>query len=479
MATKNYIVALELGSSKVAGVVAVESYDGINVISYASEPVNGFIAKGVVRNIDETGKCLTSIINKLEARLDGVTISKAYVALGGLSLKSLKSTIVRNFNEYTKITQEIIEEMAIENDSTFVAPEGYQKVDVVTQEYRMGGDTSTNPIGMSVRSIESNYINIIVKEQYMSLLQESFALAKIEIVDSFTAAAINADMLLNENEKRDGCALVDIGAETTTVTIYTNDLMRKLCVLPLGGANITRDFQAEHISQADAEALKIHAGYKADNFIESSISAELRDNIIGARMMEILQNVNRQIKNSGESVNCVVVTGGGAKLKNIETLLADNLPGLRVRIATDTFVEFNVSSNLQLKRGEPSVTLLGLLKKGKENCTQGPKPKEQFVMKDMFIEETVEEKKPQVEEQPTKVVVEEKEKIEEQPKKEKTEKDKPIKKPSKPTDNNPSLWGTLFKTFDSLGEKMKKTTKEFIDNTTQEEDDSDDEHNAL
>ena len=472
MVTRNYIVALELGSSKVAGVVAVESYDGINVISYASEPVNGFIAKGVVRNIDETGKCLTSIINKLETRLEGVTISRAYVALGGLSIKSVKSTIVRNFNEYTKITQEIIDEMALENDRTFAAPEGYQKVDVVTQEYKMGGDTSTNPIGMSVRSIESNYINIIVKEQYMRLLQESFSLAKIEIIDSFTAAGINADMLLNENEKRDGCALVDIGAETTTVTIYTNNLMRKLCVLPLGGANITRDFQAEHISQADAETLKIHAGYKADNFIESSISAELRDNIIGARMMEILQNVNRQIKNSGESINSVVVTGGGAKLKNIETLLADNLPGLRVRITTDTFVEFNVGSNLQLKRGEPSVTLLGLLKKGKENCAQGPKPKEQLVMKDMFIEEEpIEEKKPQIEEQPTEVVVEEEKKVEEKPEK---EKDKPTKKP-KQTDNGPSIWGPLFK----LGEKIRKTTKEFVDNTTQEDVDSDDEHNAL
>ena len=150
MAAKNYIVALELGSSKVAGVVAVEGYDGLNIISYACEPVNGFITKGVVRNIDETGKCLTSIVNKLETGLDGATINKAYVALGGLSIKSIKSSVVRNFSEYTKITQEIIDEMALENDSTFTAPEGYQRMQVVTQEYKMGGDTSKNPIGMSV-----------------------------------------------------------------------------------------------------------------------------------------------------------------------------------------------------------------------------------------------------------------------------------------------------------------------------------------
>ncbi|MBQ8735503.1 MAG: hypothetical protein IJY75_05975 [Bacteroidaceae bacterium] len=468
MAAKNYIVALELGSSKVAGVVAVEGYDGLNIISYACEPVNGFITKGVVRNIDETGKCLTSIVNKLETGLDGATINKAYVALGGLSIKSIKSSVVRNFSEYTKITQEIIDEMALENDSTFTAPEGYQRMQVVTQEYKMGGDTSKNPIGMSVRSIESNYINIVLKEQYMNLLKESFALAKIEIEDSFTAAGVNAELLLNEDEKRDGCALVDIGAETTTIAIYTNNLMRKLCVLPLGGANITRDFQAEHISQEDAETLKIHAGYKAAAFGESSISPELRDNIIGARMMEILQNVNRQIKNSGESVGSVVVTGGGARLKNIEILLAENLPGLRVRIATDAFTEYNVGGNLSLKRGEPSVTLLGLLKSGKENCCQEPKPKEQPIMQDIFANENIEVKPAEVKEDEKEEQVNEK-------------KEKPAsqtkstgkKKPANKDDNSPGFFDNIFSSFGTFGEKVKKTTKEFIDSTTKEDEDDD------
>ena len=97
MANKNYIVALELGSSKVSGAMAVENYEGTNIIAYASEPVYGFISKGVVRNIDETGKCLTSIINKLETQVDGANICKAYIALNGLSLKSVKSTTKREF----------------------------------------------------------------------------------------------------------------------------------------------------------------------------------------------------------------------------------------------------------------------------------------------------------------------------------------------------------------------------------------------
>lgn len=469
MANNNYIVALELGSSKASGAIAVENYEGTNIIAYASEPVNGFISKGVVRNIDETGKCLTSIINKLETQLDGANICKAYVALNGLSLKSVKSTVKREFGEYTKITQEIIDSMALENDYTFVAPTDYEKVDVITQEYKMGGDTSLNPIGMSVKSIESNYLNIIIKEQYMRLLEESMKLAKIEIVDSFTAATICATTILNDDEKREGCALVDIGAETTTVTIYSNNLLRKLCVLPLGSANITRDLQAEHISQADAETLKIHAGYKAESFGESSIGAELRDNIIGARMIEILQNVNHQIKNSGENITNAIFTGGGAKLKNIEKLLADTLPEIRIRIATDPFVEFNVGNNLQLKRGEPNATLLGLLKCGKENCCQDPATKEQPIMKDIFAEVTKEEPAP------INTITDNTETTEEKEQPEKTEKPK---KPKATKEKGSNFLGTLFTSF---GEKVKQTTKDFLDNATREdeEDDYNDDDSAI
>ena len=86
MANKNYIVALELGSSKVSGAMAVENYEGTNIIAYASEPVNGFISKGIVRNIDETGKCLTSIINKLETQVDGANICKAMESKHGWCL---------------------------------------------------------------------------------------------------------------------------------------------------------------------------------------------------------------------------------------------------------------------------------------------------------------------------------------------------------------------------------------------------------
>ena len=486
MGVKNYIVAIELGSSKIAGAVGVESIEGMNVIAYANEPVNGFISKGVVKNIDETSICLSSLINKLEGQLDEVSIKKAYVAIGGMSMKSVKSTVKIEFDEFTKITQNIIDDMAIENDNLFAVPEGYQKVQVITQEYKMGGDSSINPIGMSVRQIEGNYINIIIKEQFVKQLEESFNLADIEIAKSFSTAKINAEQILSDEEKRDGCALVDIGAETTTVSIFSNNIMRKLSVIPLGGYNITRDFSAEHISMADAETLKVHAGYNAERF-ESCIDKELRDNIIGARMAEILQNVNHQIKRSGENIACAVITGGGARLKNIETLFVENMPGLRTRIATEPLIEFNSSIEPKLRKGEISSTLYGLLKNGKEGCCQELPPTPPATMQDMFEEKqpevkpVVEQSQPVVKEEEkapivvtatapeTKTITEEKE--EKKAPEKKTEKEK-----SKSKGRTFGLIGDLF---GNLGATLKQGAKDIIENATREEEDYNEEDNEL
>ena len=383
MATKEYIVALEISTSKIQGAVGINGYDGTTIIAYAQEPVKDFISKGVVRNIDETGRCISNIINALEEQLDGESIEKAYISINGQSVRSIKTSIVTEFPDYTKITPYIIEKMALENDEAANIPADYQKIQVITQEYKLGGDPCLTPIGMSVNRIEGNYINIIAKNQFMRQLEESLSIAKVEIADSFTAAKITAEELLNDSEKRDGCALVDIGADTTTLTLYSNGILRSLCVLPIGSDNITRDLAAEHISYEDAETLKKHAGYKHSSLSNSSIKKELLDKIISARMAEILQNVNHRIKNSNEKIIYAVFTGGGSQLRNIEELIAENIPGIRIRIATNPLAEFSIN-NEHKHKDEISPILLGLIKNGKQNCCH----EELYTgMQDIFREE--------------------------------------------------------------------------------------------
>lgn len=403
MGTKNYITAIEIGSSKVAGTVGVATYEGINIVAYASEPVDGFISKGVVRNVDAASACLTNIINRLEAQLDNkVIIEKAYTTIGGISVRSIKSTVKREFDEYKKITPEIIDAMAIENDNEFVVPEGYQKVQVIVQEYKLDGSVNTAPTGFHTRSIEGCYLNIVINEQFMKQLGESFEMAKIEIVDSFTAAKLDADILLNKDDKH-SCALVNMGAETTTISIYTNELLRKLVVLPLGGENITKDISTEHLSREEAESIKMFKGYGSTSSDNTQIATEILNKIIAARVEEILLNVKYQIESSGEKVGQILFTGGAAKLKNLKTLLDEHLQDYTTRIITEPSLNCFSDSGLSLATGAITPTLFGLLSTGKENCCKEVGAKEPAaapIQQELLLEDTEQPATPAAEPQP-------------------------------------------------------------------------------
>lgn len=448
MGTCNYITAIEIGSSRITGTVGLATYEGMKIVAYASEPVENFISKGVVRNVDAVSSSLTNIVNRLEAQLnEKVTIERAYITIGGMSVHSIKSTVKRTFDEYKKITLDITDSMALQNDNEFIVPEGFQKVQVIAQEYILDGNINVAPIGFHARNVECSYLNIVINEQFMKQLCESFEMARIEIVDSFSGAKIDADILLGKEDKR-SCALVNMGADTTTISIYSNELLRKLVVLPLGGETITKDICAERISREEAEQIKISRGYLAKYVEGLPFPVETLNKIISARVQEILLNIKHQIENSGETVNKILFTGGTAKLKNLKMLLDEYLPGYATQIITEPSLNCFSDSSLYLADGAITPALFGLLTTGKENCcrsvamTNTPPPTElQF------------EDEP---EQP----VEKKEEPEEKEEPKKEEKKEEPKKPAKEA---------------GWKKKMRDLFAAFKDNLEEEEEDDNDE----
>ena len=108
MAATDFIVAIELGSSKITGIAGKKHADGsIQVLALASENSSDFIRKGVIYNLDKTAQSLTSIIKKLESTLKA-SIGKVYVGIGGQSLRTIRNTEVRHLEEETK-TEELTE----------------------------------------------------------------------------------------------------------------------------------------------------------------------------------------------------------------------------------------------------------------------------------------------------------------------------------------------------------------------------------
>lgn len=382
MATTDFIVAIELGSSRMSGIAGRKLPDGsIQILATASENASGCIRKGVIYNLDKTTQSLTSIIKRLESALKA-SIGKVYIGMGGQSLRTIRNTEVRHMDSETKISQELIDSLKDSNRSVPIV--GYEILGVAPQEYKVGNDLIADPVGIQTDHIEARFLNLIARRNVKENIVKCCDLVPIEIADDaedLIAPLALADAVLTESEKRSGCVLVDFGADTTTVQVYKNKLLRHLAVIPLGGSNITRDISSQQIEEEDAEALKVRfaQAYTEPQTDEdenrlcllengTSIPALLLEDIVEARLNEILDNVSHQIALSGYENKLLagaVITGGGINLKNMEEAFVRRTKTDKLRVARDTQVSLK---GMDIPHDGTACTLIALLAAGRENC---------------------------------------------------------------------------------------------------------------
>lgn len=155
-----------------------------------------------------------------------------------------------------------------------------------------------------------------------------------------------ATVLVEEDERKNGCALIDFGATTTTLGVYKNDILQQLLVVPLGGENITSDIEELGIKKSYAERLKCLKGVSMVKFVENPIYVEMPSenteenlristsflaNIINARLEEITQPIFKTINQLPFSLEGgIIITGGASKLNYLKEFIEENT-GLPVR----------------------------------------------------------------------------------------------------------------------------------------------------
>ena len=380
MAAKDFIVAIELGSSKVTGIAGQKNLDGsINVLAVVKEDSSSFIRKGVVYNIDKTAQCLTSIIKKLETQLK-TQITQVYVGVGGQSIRSVKNVVTKDLPGETIITQDmVIELMDANRNMTY---QDQEILDAAVQEYKVGTQFQLDPVGIQATHLEGHFLNILERKAFYRNLNKCFETAGINVAEMYLAPLALADSVLTEVEKRSGCALVDIGSDTTTVSVYSKNILRHLAVIPLGSNNITKDIATLQMEESDAEKMKLKYGSaytdnsEIDNELKYSIDSERQVEsrkfieIVEGRLEEIIENVWYQIPSEyyDKLLGGIILTGGGSNMKNIEKAFVNHTHVDKIRIAK--FVSQTIlTNNEEIKsRNGMMNTVLGLLAKGDINC---------------------------------------------------------------------------------------------------------------
>ena len=284
----------------------------------------------MVYNIDKTAQCISNIVKKLTTTLK-TEIVHVYVGVGGQSIRSVKNNIVKNLPEDTIVTQEMVNELMDGNRN--MSYQDQEILDAATQEYKVDNQYQMDPVGIQCSRLEGNFLNILWRKMFYRNLNKCFDLANVAIAEMYLAPLALADSVLTDAEKRSGCVLVDLGADTTTVSVYFKNVLRHLAVIPLGGNNITKDIASLQMEESHAEEMKLKyaSAYTDNSDIDSSLNLSIDSDrsiesrkfveIVEGRMQEIVENVWYQVPSeyADRLLGGIILTGGGSNMTNIET----------------------------------------------------------------------------------------------------------------------------------------------------------------
>ena len=362
------------------GIAGKKNLDGsISVLAVVTEESSTFIRKGVVYNIDKTAQCIANIVKKLTTNLK-TEIRHVYVGVGGQSVRSVKNNIVKNLPEDTVVTQEMVNELMDGNRN--MSYQDQEIIDAATQEYKVDNQYQMDPVGIQCTRLEGNFLNILWRRLFYRNLNKCFDQAGVAIADMYLAPLALADSILTDAEKRSGCVLVDLGADTTTVSVYFKNVLRHLAVIPLGGNNITKDIASLQMEENHAEDMKIkYASAFTDNSdidsslklsIDSDRSVESRKfvEIVEGRMQEIVENVWYQVPSeyADRLLGGIILTGGGSNMRNIETAFRNHTHIEKIRVAKFVTQAITAKDPLITAKDGTMNTVLGILAKGNMNC---------------------------------------------------------------------------------------------------------------
>lgn len=339
MNSERYIAAIEISSSKILAVVARAHNDGVlDIIAVEQERGLESVKYGIIQNLEETATRIARIIEKLERHpaMASRKITSVFVGLSGLSLRSITTEVSLSLPEETEITDEIIERLRCQALTKDI-DNSLEVVDAVPCTYKIGKIETQSPKGAIGKNIKATFELIVCRpEMKRNLLRVIQDKLNIEVAGFVVTALATGHLILTAEEKRLGCMLVDMGAETTTVTIYRNGILKYFATLPMGGRNITRDLTSLSILEERAEELKITQGNamatpQATSINIDGIKSNDVNNIIVARSEEIVANIVEQIefaelKETG--IHGIICIGGASQLENILELLSQqsNLP---------------------------------------------------------------------------------------------------------------------------------------------------------
>lgn len=332
------LVAIDLGSSGVRAIAAeCVGEDLFHILGAASSHREGGIKQGTIGSTANVGYMINEVLRLLANTIHIDNLPTAFVLLGGRSMQAVDVSAKRDQVHRLAVSPQLLADMKNECTTKIerVNPD-FKVFDVIPSCYVLDGvpqeDIPTN--AQKATKVEAYYTAFAAKKELDSRLNMSFDKAGRSIESSF----IRADVLLSvfqcqearEQENYDifanGCAVIDMGAQTTTLTIYKGGAYLVSKVYPRGGDDITSAIAAQlQLSTDMAEQLKREWGVASPDFVEdkeavaiSNVKAVDLATLIEAKLNEIFESVWKKLDEYTDRIERLYITGGASMLQGMD-----------------------------------------------------------------------------------------------------------------------------------------------------------------
>ena len=295
------------------------------------------VKRGVVRDIEETTRSIQQAMNDAE-RMAGVQVPTVYCGIAGDHVQTMVSPGLASVasEEITRADVKRVNEVA----KAVSLGREFELLHFIPQEYKVDEQGGIDdPVGMTGLRLEVDMCLIAVQNKAAQNLRKSVERAGYRVAELVLEALGASKAAVTKDEREIGCAVVELGAGSTSVSIFHDGKLRHLGSLGFAGTHVTGDIvQGLGVTQSDAERLKERWGVAYVPLVDQEevvelpstpgqgarqVKRELLAHIIHQRLDEILGMVLTQIEEAGFSGRLpagVILTGGGAHLAGIVEL---------------------------------------------------------------------------------------------------------------------------------------------------------------
>lgn len=373
------VVGLDIGTSKIVAIVAkIVEEDRIEIIGLGHQPSQG-MKKGVVINIESTVAAIQEAVNEAEL-MAGIQIQSVYAGIAGSHIKSMNSHGIVAIRDGEVTPGDV--ERVIDAAKAVAIPADQKIIHVLPQEFIIDNQEGIRePIGMSGVRLEAKVHLVTGAVSAAQNIAKCVQRCGLEVNDIILEQLASSYSVLTEDEKDLGVCLVDIGAGTTDIAVFTDGAIRHTAVIPIAGDQVTNDIAvAVRTPTPNAEDIKVRYACALQQFANAGDVIEVpgvgdRDSrelesqtlaeVVEARYDELLTLVQAELQRSGFEEACasgIVLTGGSSKIQGVIEL-AEEVFHMPVRLGEPQ----NISGLTDVVCNPIHATGVGLLMYGQKS----------------------------------------------------------------------------------------------------------------